>query len=377
MILHLLSDDKFSDYAIDQFSRAAPRKNDFVVLVFGKDDCLKNIRNKDNVRVIREGSAQVDEICKHISGYNAVITHNLSTEAREKIIQAAFGKIKTAWVFWGFELYGRKKNEWKYLGPRSKFYQTLFKLKGNVKNFINKSYMADDLYEVGPHVFKNLDYCLTDLKEDYETAKSYFRSNFDFLWYNYYSIEETLGSLKNQHVNDQNILIGNSATLSNNHLEAFHVLNKLSINDRKIITPLSYGNNWYARIISRKGRALFQNHFHPLVRFIPREEYNQILRSCSVVIMNHYRHQGMGNIISAMWLGSRVYISKRTTTFAYFKRLGAHIFSVEDDLNSSNTKALSPLSHDMVMENREILFREYGKAHMLRKVDEIINELDN
>ena len=159
-------------------------------------------------------------------------------------------------------------------------------------------------------------------------------------------------------------------------MEAFFALKKLQINEQKIIVPLSYGNKWYARRIDNKGRILFGHNFQAMLEFLERGEYNQILRSCSVVIMNQYRHQGMGNIITALWLGARVYLSKKATTYAYFKRLGVYIFSVEDDLKPSNKQVLEALPTDLVVKNREILFHEYGRENMLRKVKELINELD-
>lgn len=379
MILHLLSDDKFSDYAINQFGQAAPLQNDFVVLTWADDDNLKFIKNKGKVRIVREGSSQVADLCGNLHQYKAVITHNLSTPAREKIIKAACGTLKTAWVFWGFELYSDTKNHWKNLGEKTKLLYACFELRKHVKNikqYVTAGKPDKGHYQVSASVFAKLSYCLTDMKEDYEVAKLHFNAGFSFLWYNYYSIEETLGALSDKNINNKNILVGNSATFSNNHLEAFFALKKLQINEQKIIVPLSYGNKWYARRIDNKGRILFGHNFQAMLEFLERGEYNQILRSCSVVIMNQYRHQGMGNIITALWLGARVYLSKKATTYAYFKRLGVYIFSVEDDLKPSNKQVLEALPTDLVVKNREILFHEYGRENMLRKVKELINELD-
>jgi len=39
-----------------------------------------------------------------------------------------------------------------------------------------------------------------------------------------------------------NILLGNSATYTNNHLDCFEVISKIDLNNRKIICPLNYGD---------------------------------------------------------------------------------------------------------------------------------------
>ena len=46
----------------------------------------------------------------------------------------------------------------------------------------------------------------------------------------------------------RNILLGNSASDTNNHLDAFEALRKLDLDGRKIITPLSYGNANYRNV---------------------------------------------------------------------------------------------------------------------------------
>ena len=171
MILHLLSDDKFSDYAINQFGQAAPLQNDFVVLTWADDDNLKFIKNKGKVRIVREGSSQVADLCGNLHQYKAVITHNLSTPAREKIIKAACGTLKTAWVFWGFELYSDTKNHWKNLGEKTKLLYACFELRKHVKNikqYVTAGKPDKGHYQVSASVFAKLSYCLTDMKEDYE-----------------------------------------------------------------------------------------------------------------------------------------------------------------------------------------------------------------
>ena len=116
--------------------------------------------------------------------------------------------------------------------------------------------------------------------------------------------------------------------------------------------------------------------FHPLIEFLPRDEYNRIIVSCSAVVMPHYRPQAFGNILTALWLGSRVFLSEKNVLLTYFKRIGAVIFSIEHDLKESNSYVLSPLSENEVFQNRKAIKAFYSKDIMHLKNIELVNTLN-
>lgn len=378
MILHLLSDDKFADYAISQFDVVAPNQNKFVIMVYSYDYSCKNIQQLDKATVIAVGTPEYKNLCSNLNNFNAIIMHNLSTNAHFEIIKKAAIDVKIAWVFWGFEVYSRNECIKRYLGAQTRSIYTKYMFKQYLKAILKRSRSGRQYarnYEIPKEIFKRVDFCLTDLKEDFEVANKYLKGNFNWLWYSYYSIEDTIGNLKDKFINGNNILIGNSASITNNYLEAFEMIIKFNMGDRKIITPLSYGEKYYANVVLKRAKEYFGENFYPLKIFMEREAYNSLLQSCSIAIMNHYRHQAMGNIITALWLGARVYLSKRATTYLYFKRLGVHLYSIEDDLNPSNEVALERLPAEYAMDNRKILNKEYSKERLLKSVEEIIETL--
>lgn len=379
MILHLLSDDKFTDYAISQFDAVAPNQNRFVILTYTDNYVCKYIKQIDAAVLVVVGSPEYKDLCNNLANYKAIVTHNLSTSAQVHIIKSAPVHVKIAWVFWGFEVYSRNEHIKKCLGTQTRFIYNKYLFKQYLKAILKRITSGEKyarVYQVPKEIFKRVDFCLTDLKEDFELARKSFKCNFQWAWYNYYSIEDTIGSLVDSNINGENILIGNSSSTTNNHLETFKFLKKLNIGKRKIISPLSYGDGGYGEFIQQEGKINFGENFVPLTVFIDREEYNKILLSCSVVIMNHYRHQAMGNIITALWLGARVYLSKQTTTYLYFKRLGVHFYSIEDDLNPVNKNVLEPLPLEKAIDNRKILAGEYGKENVLQKVRQVVDLLN-
>ena len=124
--------------------------------------------------------------------------------------------------------------------------------------------------------------------------------------------------------------------MSNNHLEVFEILSKIDLNGRKIILPLSYGDNKYRDEILKLGNVAFPRNLQPLTKFYPINEYNDIIKTCSVFIMNSYRQQGIGNIFAMLWMGAKVYLDERNTTYHYLKRINCSVFSVNKDLNPLN-----------------------------------------
>ena len=371
MILHLITDDKFADYAINQFSLIDPSSL-FVIVKYSEDEKIQNIQHIDKIIQVTFQSEKYDDLIKGLENYCAIVVHGLFYPWQEKIILSLSANVKIAWVCWGGEIYGRKQLLPHFLSKKTKqiYWQKQFKRLLKSKTLLGNDYFADI------STFQKINYCLSDMQEEFQYVKEFTHSNMQYFWYNYYSIGETLGDLQYEKIKGNNILIGNSCTLENNHLDAFKFLNELNIQNRKIIVPLSYGSDWLQKIVLKKGRKLFGKLFTPLLAFMDRDEYNQLIGTCSIMIMPHLRPQAQGNIITGLWLGAKIYLSKNSLTYAYFKRIGTIVFSIEDDLKPGNKEALTALSDDMIEYNRTIMLREYGKDNMMPRIQEIVNELN-
>lgn len=115
------------------------------------------------------------------------------------------------------------------------------------------------------------------------------------------------------------LLLGNSATSTNNHLDAFQQLK--SIPNLHIYCPLSYGNSNYREHIITQGKALFQDRFIPITQFMSRSEYLTFLNSMDMVMMYHNRSQAFGNLISALALGKLVLVKSQNSLHQTFDAL--------------------------------------------------------
>lgn len=370
MILHLFFDDKFADYAIQQFQEIDG--SSYFVVVLDNETEIKHIKQTDKIKLVVFNSTEYHDLLMRLPAYSAIVVHGLFFPWQEQIILSAPENIKIAWVCWGGEIYSRKELLSHFLERQTKWIYW----KKQIKRIIRLKTLIGKEFFVNKKTFQRIDFCLSDMPEEYEYVKHFCKSSMEYLWYNYYSIEETLGELKYEYVRGSNILIGNSCSLENNHLDVFNLLKKINLQQRKIIVPLSYGSNWLYSILICKGEKYFKENFIPLNDFLDRKSYNKILCTCPIMIMNHIRPQAQGNIITGLWLGAKVYLNNKSITYSYFKKLGIHIFSIENDLNPSNRKALLPLEKEKVEQNRKILLQQYGMENMLEKTKIIVNTLN-
>jgi len=369
MILHLLFDDKFGEYAVRQFSEPGMYSEFVVVTHSDAPDCSQKY---GGLKVVFEDQESFLHLLRRLGEYKAIVLHGLFYPWQERVLREVPKDVKVAWVFWGGDIYGRKDIADHYLSSSSK----RLRFKQNLKRYI-KCRKAFDQYEVPFELLKRIDFCLTDIPEDFVFVKKYLKTDIKELWYNYYSVEETIGDLMNSRCSGNNVLLGNSSSLECNYIDGLKALKRLNLTSSvNVFAPLSYGDSWIRNEISRRGKRMLGDSFHPLIEFLPRDEYNQIIVSCSTVVMPHYRPQAFGNILTALWLGSRVFLSEKNVLFAYFKRIGTVIFSIEHDLKESNPYVLSPLSENEVFQNRKAIKAFYSKDVMHHKNIELVNTLN-
>lgn len=127
-----------------------------------------------------------------------------------------------------------------------------------------------------------------------------------------------------------NIQLGNSADPTNNHLDVLNKLVKYKDENIKIFTPLSYGDQEYAKDVIAKGKELFGDKFVALTDFMPFEKYLEFLGSIDIAIFAHKRQQAMGNTITLLRLGKKVYMRSDITPWQLFNDIDVKVFDVDN-----------------------------------------------
>ena len=367
-ILHIVDDEKFIDSAFRVFESAAPGANTYVIFKKGKK--LKLIKETP-VKVYSPWLFPVYRLFPFLMPrFDMIILHNLNLP-KMRYLQCLKRKASVCWIGWGFDYYdliGREllKSETKNLPSRK---NSFFSLRIIIRIRQKLQYGRVDKKSV----ISIIDYFSPVIYEDFVLVSNAVPDfNPEFVSWNYGTLEDDLiRGLEGTQVTGPNILLGNSASAPNNHLDAFKLLKALDLGERKIITPLSYGDEYYRNTIINHGNSEFGDCFVPLVEFMPIDEYIKTISSCSIVVMNHLRQQAMGNIVIMLYLGAKVFLDPKNPAYDFLKKQGAAVYSI-DELASEMNSSLTP---DQIEKNRQVLRNTWSRDVILRKTRELIERL--
>jgi dTDP-N-acetylfucosamine:lipid II N-acetylfucosaminyltransferase len=152
-----------------------------------------------------------------------------------------------------------------------------------------------------------------------------------------------------------NVLIGNSADPSNNHLEMLELLSRFNNEDILIYCPLSYyGDQEYISTVVKKGNDIFGDNFIPLLTMMTTQEYAVFLNDIDIAIMNHRRQQGLGNIMPLLFLGKKVFLRSDTSSFPFLSNAGCIIFDT-CTMNKSNFASFKSLDKTASESNKKAI----------------------
>lgn len=368
MIYHIADDEKVIDYAIDQFETVAAKQNIFLInkSINEKLDHIKK-RNTTIVKA-RFNDAPYQNTINCISNNDIVIFHNLYGTYKARIGALIPKETICVGILWGVEVYNNityeqlDSNTIRELKRynRLNFLQTIT---NKIKHYFNKARLKESESQTTIQLFYRLNYTATYITEDYQLIKHLLNKSCDNLWFSYYSIENILNENINKTCNGNNILLGNSAFASNNHITAIDQMAKFN-NNYKIIIPLNYGDKRYGNLVAKYAKKKLNLNVECIRDFLQKDKYNEIIRSCDIVIMNHSRQQAMGNIITCLWFGSKVFLNENSNSYKYLKSIGAIIFSINKDLDINNDNSLKPISESERNHNRFILMNQFSRKNI-------------
>ena len=372
MIYHLVVDEKFIDMALREFEAVAQGLNQAIIL--GEPRELKYVKNTDVVfmSLAELKWAVSSEDCE------AVIFHTLHDWSLPVLAAVPEGK-PTVWLGWGIDYYGRLLSAaypdglllprtaaltGRFWIERLSFKQLPRKVVNRLRSLVGKIFGRSMTFS--PNSLQRLDYFIPIIEPEYTLARSlnpWFRA--EYVCWNYGTVEDDMSNGVSTASQGRDILVGNSASFENNHLELFELLaGSFDLEGRKLVTPLSYGNPWYAEKVIAEGHRLFGDQFVPLTDFLPKEQYIEILDSCGHVFMNHLRQQALGNICIMMLKGAKIYLNPINPLYAWLTDKGAFIESINGSNQDSPGKlqVLHPLSDTQRQANRQVIMNHWGRG---------------
>ncbi len=204
---------------------------------------------------------------------------------------------------------------------------------------------------------------------------TYYPNDFTFVYCPFSTIEQYLGGSKStdaiNSTGDLNILVGNSASPESNHLDVLVKLQEQKgLSGIKFYFPLSYGaaSKHYIDEVLLKGKKTLGPAFHPMLSFLNRPAYLEILDSCSTGIFYHFRQQAMGNIIAMLYQGARIYLSSRNPAMEFFQKNGIVVFDFDKDFKKYKN---SRLADDMVLNNKRNLEQLFSESRVLSEISKL------
>ena len=310
-----------------------------------------------------------------ISGFDLIIIHYLRDEDCEFLYT---NKLKTPTILfaWGADFFNLGKFYNAFLLPktfklRSKLYQTLPWFT-RLKKVIHTVYpevldlRKKNKYRIG--ALSMFDAITPVMPGDYHLLKKKYPVNGFLHHLNY--VNPNLDHIHKITAQGDYILLGNSASFTNNHIEAIDRLTEILPAERKVLLPLSYGDKSLADYIEKYA---FDKLGHKQVKvlrdFMPIDAYQQLISKCEIVVMNHLRQQAVGNIVQALSMGAHVYLQDISTVFSYLKERG---FIISAFNKADNLRALHTDEKD---HNINLTFEVFGKSLQHKKISHLIEQL--
>ncbi len=292
--LHIIGNEKVTRGTIDSY-RKLFNASDNPFIVFGGAYNYP-VDEFQNVTVYKETFSNSFKLIKLMKYSDRVHIHGLFS-LWLCVILAFLPSIcdKSVWYIWGDDMYC-------LLRPK--------------RTFINKLHLW-----IRRKVYSNIRFVSTNVKGDRKVLEKIMNKHYEFFEMGFgsglYKCIEPYMNLSNTH-HGVNILVGNSATPTNFHIEVFERLKQFKNQDIHIFVPLSYGNKAYAAKVTEAGIQMFGDKFNPLLSFMPAEEYYQLLVNMDIAIFANDRQQAVGNIVPLLFAGKKVYMRDDISTWDCF-----------------------------------------------------------
>ncbi|MDW1886843.1 TDP-N-acetylfucosamine:lipid II N-acetylfucosaminyltransferase [Vibrio sp. Vb2131] len=357
MLLHVSYDDKFVDMSIRQFSEVSSIPQ-LLVVISGSAQ-LKYVKSPADVISVNQLNNYIRKsMGKH--EITAVIFHSL----RPYKLKLPSSLVKV-WIGMGFDYYD-------YINIPLYSNRTKKLLRDKVSGSKIKSFILNRRKK---RLAKDMDIFCPVIQEEYELLKDKVDINKTIDW-NYGYLSDWIGSdnIDNPiNIGDENLLlVGNSADPSNNHIDVIEDVANSLYKDQQLIVPVSYGSQEYlCRLEKEISNYHIVNRVKLIKTFMSIDRYTEMLMDCKYAIMNHYRQQALGNIITLLYFGKTVYLRSDNPLYAYLRRLGVIIKDVEDVAN----KGFASISLDNAISNRAIISRLYSKDYVDNKSRNLLNEI--
>ena len=191
--------------------------------------------------------------------------------------------------------------------------------------------------------------------DEYLMASLYKSKNIKFLSYRSESIQNlfhnNITSIKHSGCN---VLLGVSAGKPQRHAVGIEYLSKLNLKDINVFSPLSYNINDenYIQSVIDVGQQKLGDHFNPVKKLMPIDEYVDFLRKMDMIILPSLKQNGLFNIYILLYLGKKIFVPEKSNIYISLTKLGLQVETLDSINNYSVT---TECDKDIQRKNKQII----------------------
>lgn len=356
-ILHIIKDDKFFDEISERYDNISELSNIYILIVEEKNYKFKYIKKTLKVNLCTSKSEVIKNISNEI--YDVILFHSLHFFSSFYMFEYIKPKVKIVWWSWGYETYFPTYSvpaiiDIPLYKPLTK--RINYELEGSDTLLYRIKYVIDFLFRkrkrknIIKKIISRIDYLIPVL----EFEHNYISNN-----YPSFHAKMLYHPVNDQHTSfhglplGNNIVIGNSSSDTNNHLDIWQQINSLSIEERSFYLPVSYGSMPYKEVLKQKITSS-KNDVIFLEDFMEINKYFSIIKSCSFAIFGVMRQQAIGNIYYCLANGIKVFLYEDSIPYLQLKKNGFIIFTINDELNEKELNI--PLTLEESLHNYRLIF---------------------
>jgi hypothetical protein len=191
--------------------------------------------------------------------------------------------------------------------------------------------------------------------DEYLMTRLYKSNNIQFLPYRSESIQNlfhnNITSIKHSGCN---VLLGVSAGKPQRHAVGIEYLSKLNLKDINVFSPLSYNINDenYIQSVIDVGQQKLGDHFNPVKKLMPIDEYVDFLRKMDMIILPSLKQNGLFNIYILLYLGKKIFVPEKSNIYISLTKLGLQVETLDSINNYSVT---TEYDKDIQRKNKQII----------------------
>ena len=354
VILHVFLDDKFFDATAVFFDSLKGVQN--LYHFYSKSGNFKFNYIKSTHK-IREFSSYKEYVSYFSDPRIDVIYFHSLNPHFYKLFKHIDNQKKVIWWCWGFEIYLRMGilppliNINLYKPLTRKEYQKQTRNLGTIARFIYYVFRFPRMIFSRKKIIQRIDYFSPVLPIEYRLMRDikFFKAK-PFL-FGGPGLVEHLPFSKSSF--PQNILIGNSLTYTNNHLDIFLKIKMFQLANQKYVIPINYGNDYGGQKKIKEKANLPNDKSIWLDTFLSRDEYKALLSSITHAIFGHIRQQALGNIYLCLRRSVKIYLYKDSLIYKQLKEWGYIVYTIDEDLTEESLKTV--LQEEMAFHNYTLI----------------------